>query len=53
MKGFPIFYQHFRKLLEDAFIEELVNPEELEKVKVKNLYNEINTTFPGRMSGEG
>jgi len=36
----------FRKLLEDAFIEELVNPEELEKVKVKNLYIEMTDTLP-------
>ena len=42
----PPFYHHFRKLLEDAFIEELVNPEELEKVKVKNLYMEMTDTLP-------
>ena len=42
----PPYYQHFRKLLEYAIIEELVNPEELEKVKVKELYKGMTETLP-------
>ena len=42
----PPYYQHFRKLLEDASIEELVNPKELERVKVKDPYKEMTDTLP-------
>jgi hypothetical protein len=42
----PKFYRQFRRLMTEVFKEGLVDPYQLDKVKVKDIYNEYTSTLP-------